>query len=122
MPPAQADVARRSAGVWRLIGFTSDEQLSPALLLGLRTGAVMVRFENGHMLSASTALRFDRPYRIDKVGDNRFTLYVKDDAGVEYESSCELDTGGRLIFHSLTAPWRGRGVLQREGVAASPAL
>jgi len=114
-----ADVQRRIAGVWRLIGFTPAQQLSPAFLLGLRTGVVMVRFERGRMTSASTALSFDRPYRIANAHGDRFTLFVEDDAGVEYESACQLDHGGRLLFQSLTAPWGGHGVLKRDGVASS---
>jgi hypothetical protein len=115
---ARAQVDQRIAGVWRLQSYVPDAQLSPAMLLGMQSERIVVRIENGRVRSASSTLTFDRAYRIAADPNrDKFKLFIRDDAGVEYESVCEFDEGGRVLFYTITPPWRGRGVLEREGPA-----
>jgi len=90
------------------------------MLLGMQAERIVVRVESGRLTSASTTLTFDRAYRIADVQGDKFRFFIRDDTGVDYESACELDEAGRLMFYTLTAPWRGRGVLEREGPAMAP--
>ncbi len=117
---ARAHIDQRIAGVWRLQSYVPDAQLSPAMLLGMQAERIVVRVESGRLTSASTTLTFDRAYRIADVQGDKFRFFIRDDTGVDYESACELDEAGRLMFYTLTAPWRGRGVLEREGPAMAP--
>ncbi|MBW2453995.1 MAG: hypothetical protein JRI68_05780 [Deltaproteobacteria bacterium] len=114
---ARAHISQRITGVWRLQSYVPESSLSPAMLLGMQSEKIVVHIQGGRVRSANRTLTFDRAFRIANVQEERFTLFISDDTGVEYESACELDTAGRLLFYSLTAPWRGRGVLEREGGA-----
>ena len=60
-----------------------------------------------------------RRYRVAEVKGDNFTVFIKDDTGVEYESLCQFDEAGRVHFQTVTAPWVGRGVLERQGAAPS---
>ncbi|HHH11034.1 MAG TPA: hypothetical protein ENK23_03050 [Sorangium sp.] len=107
------------AGVWHLEHYTPNEQLSVALLLSMQSERIVVRFEGGRVKSANALLTFDRPYRIDSVYDNGFKMFIhEEDTGVEYEVVARFERPGRLLFQARTAPWRGQGVLQRDGGAA----
>jgi len=118
---ARANVSQRITGVWRLQSYVPESSLSPAMLLGMQRETIVVRIEGGRIRSASQSLTFDRAFRIANVHGERFTLFIRDDTGVEYENACEIDRAGRLLFYSLTAPWRGRGVLERASpVAVQP--
>ena len=114
---ARAHIDQRTAGVWRLQSYVPDSSLSPVMLLGMQSEKIVVRIEGGRIRSASPTLTFDRAYRIADVQGDKFKFFIRDDTGVEYESACEFDEAGRLLFYCLTAPWRGRGVLEREGPA-----
>ncbi len=111
------EVNQQVAGVWRLMSYVPDEQLSVALLLSMQSDRIVVRFEDNRIKSATSLLTFDRAYRIDSVYDNGFKLFIQEDNGVEYEVFAKLDKTGRLLFEARTAPWRGSGVLEREGSA-----
>ena len=114
---ANACVEQRIAGVWRLTSYVPNQRLSPALLLGMQSDKVVVRFDRGVLRSETTSLTFERNYRIADVKGNTFKMFISDDQGVQYESVCQFDEGGRINFQTLTAPWVGRGVLEREGTA-----
>jgi hypothetical protein len=114
---ARAAVDQRIAGVWRLTSYVPAQSLSPAMLFGLQSDKIVVRFERGLLRSETTSLTFQRQYRISAAQGDTFRIIVKDDQGVEYESICQFDEGGRVHFQTITAPWTGRGVLEREGSA-----
>lgn len=118
----QGGVEQRIDGVWRLTSYVPEQALSPALLLSLQGEKLMVRFDAGRLRSETEGMAMDRAYRIADASANRFKLFVKDDTGVEYESMCELDDKGRLLFNTVTSPWRGRGMLEREGGAMAAAV
>jgi hypothetical protein len=111
---------QRIGGVWRLINYIPDEELSPALLLSMQGDKILVRFENGTVRSLSSGLDFERRYRIDGVNGNTFTLFVEEEGGITYQVVGQLDGLGTMNFQVMTEPWRGRGVLTREGPAIRP--
>jgi hypothetical protein len=113
---ARAAVDQRIAGVWRLTSYVPAQSLSPAMLFGL-SDKIVVRFERGLIRSETTSLTFERQYRVTAAQGDTFRIIIKDDQGVEYESICQFDEGGRIHFQTITAPWTGRGVLEREGNA-----
>jgi hypothetical protein len=124
MDPAEAArgrVEQRIAGVWRLTSYIPESALSPAMLLGLQGEKLAVRFEDGRIRSETTGMTMDRAFRVTDAQDNRFRLFIKDDTGLEYENVCEFDEKGRIQFFTTTAPWRGRGMLEREGPAIAAA-
>lgn len=114
---AQQDVQNRLAGVWRVTSYIPDHTLSPALLLSMQSDKILVRFDQGRLRSATTGLTFDRAYRIGDVRGPTFSVFILDESGVEYESRARFDEGGNIQFQTVTEPWSGRGVLQREGPA-----
>lgn len=113
----QARIDERIRGVWRLNSYVPDHALSPALLLSMSADAILVRFEDGRMRSATSALDFDRTYRIANVDGLRFSVFISDPHGFEVESRCTLGSGGEIAFQTITEPWKGHGVLIREGAA-----
>jgi hypothetical protein len=117
-PDAERDaVEKRMGGVWRLTGYVPEKDLSPKLLLSLQSEKIVLRFDDGRVQSATEAIEFDRRVRIaDAVGDS-FKLFIEDDEGIEQEARCAFDENGNLTFEIVTEPWRGRGVLSREGPA-----
>jgi hypothetical protein len=104
------------AGIWRMTSYVPQNMLSPALLLSMQADKILVRFEDGRVSSATSALTFDRKYRIADVSGRNFKVFIADEAGVEVENHCQFDESGRVMFQTFTAPWIGRGVLEREGV------
>jgi hypothetical protein len=110
-------VERRIAGVWRLTGYVPEKDLSASLLLRLQSEKIVVRFDHGRVQSATEALEFDRRYRIADPADDTFKIFIEDDDGIKQESHCQFDENGNLSFEVVTEPWRGRGVLTREGAA-----
>jgi len=114
---AQQQVQHRLAGVWRVTSYIPDQTLSPALLLSMQSDKILVRFDQGRVRSASTGLTFDRAYRVDNINGPTFSVYILDESGVEYESRARFDESGNIQFQTVTPPWTGRGVLQREGPA-----
>ncbi len=118
---AQQDVENRLAGVWCVTSYIPDHTLSPALLLSMQSDKIVVRFDQGRLRSATTGLTFDRAYRIGNVQGAVFSVFILDEGGVEHESRARFDEGGNIQFQTITEPWAGRGVLQREGPAISAA-
>ncbi|HHH29616.1 MAG TPA: hypothetical protein ENK57_14895 [Polyangiaceae bacterium] len=116
---AQQAVQNRLAGVWRVTSYIPDHTLSPALLLSMQSDKILVRFDQGRLRSATTGLTFDRAYRIGNVQGAVFSVFILDESGVEYESRARFDEGGNIQFQTVTEPWTGRGLLQREGPAIS---
>ena len=114
---AQAAVDQRISGVWRLTSYVPAAALSPVMLLSMQSDKIAVRFDRGVLRSETTSLTFERQYRIADVSGDTFKIFIKDDQGVEYESICQFGQGGRIHFQTLTNPWTGRGVLEREGTA-----
>ena len=114
---AEQQVDQRLDGVWRLQSYVPAAALSPALLLSMTSDSILVRFEKGIIRNANDSLTFERKYRITNVKERNFTLFISDDTGVEYENQCQFDDSGRVIFQTITPPWTGRGVLEREGPA-----
>lgn len=114
---AQQDVDNRLAGVWRVTSYIPDHTLSPALLLSMQADKILVRFDQGRLRSATTGLTFDRAYRVGSVQGAAFSVFILDESGVEYESRARFDESGNIQFQTVTEPWTGRGVLQREGPA-----
>lgn len=125
--PAQAaqSIHTRISGVWRLTNYIPERDLAPTLLLSMQSDKIMVRFDDisasgaGLMSSVSSSLDFERRFRIADVKGDVFRLYIEDADGVEYMSVCHFDDLGNLEFETETEPWRGRGVLTREGPAIS---
>lgn len=104
-------------GVWRLTSYVPDSALSPAMLLSMQGDKIVVRFDQGRVRSATSALTFDRPFRVTYAQGRYFNVVISDEEGIEVESRCQWDDGGRIVFQTITAPWVGRGVLEREGPA-----
>ena len=91
------------------------------LMFSMQGDKIVVRFEQGRVRSATSALTFDRPFRVTHAQGRNFNVVISDEDGIEVESRCQWDDGGRILFETITAPWVGRGVLEREGPAmASP--
>ena len=122
---ARIQVDQRLQGRWKLVSFIPESQLSPAVgtLLAFQNDRLVVEFQHGRVRSASPSVTFDRTYRIEDAHKIPFIVWLVDEQGVGYETVCEFDDGGRLHFHSITDPWKGRGVLEREGASlgAAPA-
>ena len=112
---ANAETVQRLLGYWRLQSYVPDSTLSPALLLSMKGDAIMVRVEQGRIVSASDALTFDRTFRIKDAAGERFKMFIADEVGVEVENQCEFDVAGNIAFRTVTPPWTGQGVLAREG-------
>ncbi len=111
---------QRIHGVWRLTNYIPVQDLPPELLLAMQSDKSMMRLENGKVRSVSSSLQFQQSYRIDRVNGDTFHLFITDDKGVEHESVCQLDNLGSMSFEALREPWKGRGVLTREGTALKP--
>ncbi len=117
-PDAQdTSIDARIDGVWRLTNYIPEKELSPEVLMNMQSDSILVRFEQGTVRSLSSSLQFERKYRIATVRGDTFHLFVEASEGVEVESVCELNDQGTLSFEALTDPWKGRGVLSREGTA-----
>lgn len=122
---AAQSINTRIGGVWRLTNYIPEHDLSPALLLSMQSDKIMVRFDvvasgsSGVVSSVSSSFDFERRFRIADVKGDVFRLYIEDAEGVEYLSICHFDELGNLEFETETEPWRGRGVLTREGPAIS---
>ena len=116
---APLQVQQQLAGVWRVTSYIPVESLSPALLVSMHGDKILVRFDDGRVRSVSPSLTFDRAYRLADVKSSEFTIFIADESGVEIETHCQFDDRGRILFHTISAPWAGRGVLDREGPAAS---
>jgi hypothetical protein len=114
---ARIQTERQLAGVWRMTSYVPQDPLSPAMLLSLQADSILVRFDGGRVQSATGALSFDRAFRVTNVSGRNFKIVIADEDGVEVESHCQWDAGGRVIFQTITAPWIGRGALEREGHA-----
>jgi hypothetical protein len=114
---AQQGMQQRIGGAWRLTSYVPESDLSPMMLLTMQADKIGVRFEEGRVRSASAGMQLDRAYRLADVQGNNFKIYIADGQGVEHESQCQFDRSGRLLFYTVTPPWRGRGVLEREGAA-----
>jgi hypothetical protein len=114
---AQQNVQARIAGVWRLTSYVPESELSPVLLFTMQADKISVRFEDGHIRSMSSGMDLDRAYRLGDVQGASFKIFIADGEGVEHESQCQFDRAGRILFYTVTPPWRGRGVLEREGAA-----
>jgi hypothetical protein len=112
---ATAELQQRLEGRWRLTSYVPDMTLSPAMLLTLQADTIVVSFDQGRVRTDSIGLQFDRGYRLQPVSDDTFKIFIRDDQGIEYESVCRFDTAGNLQFQTITSPWTGRGVLQRDG-------
>jgi hypothetical protein len=123
LPPgeeAKVAVEQRMAGTWRLTSYVPNEPLSQVMLMGIQSDQVVVRFENGRVRSATSALQFDRRFRVADVMAETFRVLIADDQGLEYESWCQFDSTGKLLFESRTDPWKGRGTLERQGGPTPP--
>lgn len=118
-PPAspEVQVSNQLQGVWRVTSYVPDSALSPAMLLSMQADKILVRFEQGRVRSATSALTFDRAFRVTNAQGRNFSLIVSDEEGIEVESRAQWDDAGRILFQTITAPWVGRGVLEREGPA-----
>jgi hypothetical protein len=110
-------VDQRIQGVWRLVSYVPDSPLSPAMLIAMQNDKIVVRFDMGRVTSATTALTFDRAYRITEVEGESFKLTLVDPDGIAYESIARFEPSGEIAFRTITAPWVGQGVLAREGAA-----
>lgn len=116
---ARIDVDQRLAGRWKLRSFVPDTQLDPVLqsMLVFHQESLSIVFQQGRLQAQSPGLTFDRAYRIDDPLDEWFKLTITDDQGVGYQNLGQFDDAGRITFRSLTPPWKGTGVLEREGAA-----
>jgi hypothetical protein len=116
----QQSIERRIEGTWKLASYKPESELSPVMLLAMGSGTILVRIDGGHLRGASAGLTFDRRYRVTEAARESFKIFIADEVGVEVESWCRFDEAGRLHFYAQTAPWRGRGVLERQGAAPAP--
>lgn len=116
---AQQRVAleRQLVGPWKLVSFVPAEPLDPVLttVLAAQDSPLVVVFEDGRVRSASPSLSFERAYRIEQPGRVPFRVVLTDEQGVTYETRCSFDHANRLHFESSSPPWRGHGILAREG-------
>jgi hypothetical protein len=119
---ARIAVDQRLAGRWKLVSFVPDEQLNPVMsaMVAFQHDRLVVTFDRGRIRSESASLTFDRAYRIEDPTKVPFRLILTDEQGVSYETYSSFDQAGRLHFRSVTAPWKGRGMLQREDPAEYP--
>jgi hypothetical protein len=114
---ARMEIDQRIAGAWRLASFVPDEPLNPVMttILAMQNDQLVVVFERGVVRSASPSLTFERSYRIEEPQKAPFRVVLTDEQGVAYDTLCSFDHAGRLHFQSLSPPWKGRGILEREG-------
>ncbi len=105
--------ARRLTGPWTLMTFEPERRLEPtqASLLTGHLGKILV-FHPHEVVAKGAGGSVRRAYEVTEAHGDRLTVVVRDDGGIEYEVVGERK-GDDLSFESLTAPWRGRGVLRR---------
>jgi hypothetical protein len=121
-PAAQDPVsiqARLAAGPWRLVDYRPELALEPMLqaMLVLQVRTMIVHFDGRTLSAQSPTLQVTRPYTLDNVTGLAFDLVSPDLQGGGYlRSRCEITGDGRRItFHAETDPWRGSGIIEREG-------
>jgi hypothetical protein len=119
-PTATGVVDAKITGVGWVTNYIPEKELSPALLLSMQSDKIMVRFEEGTVRTVSSSINFERRYRITDISGETFHIIVEDEGGIEYDAVCQLDDLGSMSFQSLTDPWKGRGVLTREGPSLKP--
>ncbi len=118
--PEVLSVQEKISGVWRLTNYIPEQDLSASLLMSMQSDKIMIRFEDGMVRSVSPSLQFERRYRITEVNGDTFHLVVEEEGGIFYEGVGQFDNLGSMSFQVLTQPWKGRGVLTREGPALRP--
>ena len=106
---------QRLQGAWRVVSFIPETALLPALreLLAFQYDQLVVRIKKGRVRANSAGVKFDRAYRIEKPLEERFTLIISDEQGLENVCLAKFDATDQLVFQSLTDPWKGSGVLRR---------
>ena len=114
---ARREVDQRLSGRWRLVSFTPETPLNPALqtLLAFQSGRLIAVFEAGRVRAEAPGITFDNAYRIQQPEGDKFQIVIIDPQGVSYVSGCQFDDKGRLLFRSWSEPWIGSGVLERQG-------
>jgi len=114
---ARLEIDRDMAGSWKLASFVPDEPLNPVMsaMLAMQHDQLLVVFERGTVRSSSPTLSFERRYRIEDPQKVPFRVILTDEQGVSYDTLCSFDHAGRLHFQSLSPPWKGQGILTREG-------
>jgi len=83
-----------------------------ASLLAAQMGAMTVQFDGQQMIATGVGVATTRRYRVTQAGGDGLTVVTYDDQGIPYDAAGQF-RGNELWFASLTAPWRGRGVMHR---------
>jgi hypothetical protein len=111
---ARQEAGRRLLGTWVLVSFQPEDRLEPmfASLLAAQMGAMTVQFDGQQMAATGVGVATTRRYRVTQAGGDGLTVVTYDDQGIPYDAAGQF-RGNELWFASLTAPWRGRGVMRR---------
>lgn len=112
---AVASIDARLRGSFRLVRFTPEVPLEPALaaMLDAQYARLVIRFDGRRIVADSPGVHVDRAYEIRDPQGDRFKIIAYDEAGVPYESVCELSGADELTVHATTPPWKGVATLRR---------
>ena len=114
---AIASIDARLRGTFQLVRFVPEVSLEPMLaaMLEAQYATLVIRFDGKRVTADSTTIHVIRAYEIRDPQGDRFRLIAYDEAGVPYESACEISEQGELKVYAQTAPWKGVALLRRTG-------
>jgi hypothetical protein len=112
---AIASIDARLRGTFRLVRFVPEVSLEPMLaaMLEAQYATLVIRFDGKRITADSPTVHVIRAYEIREAQGDRFKLVAYDEAGVPYESVCELSETGDLLVYAQTPPWKGVATLRR---------
>lgn len=110
---SRAAANRRLQGAWVLASFKPEVSLEPMLqgLLAVQVGHMRVTFDGKQIVALGPGVSATRQYVVTDAAFDRAQITVYDE-GVPYQVEGEF-RGNQILFHALTSPWRGTGVLVR---------
>jgi hypothetical protein len=114
---AIASIDARLRGTFHLVRFVPEVPLEPMLaaMLEAQYATLVIRFDGKRISADSPTVHVIRAYEILEPQGDRFKLVAYDEAGVPYESTCELSETGDLLVYAQTPPWKGVATLRRAG-------
>ena len=109
-------IERQLQGRWRITSYVPTTPLSVSIqqMLVAQYDQLLIEIRDGRIRPLTTAMKFERRYRLGPPTANGFTVYIFDEQGVQYVCLAQFDSAGRILFSAETAPWHGRGVLERD--------
>ncbi len=109
----RAAANRRLQGAWVLTRFQPEVALEPMLqgLLAVQVGHMRITFDGKQLDALGPGVSATRQYVVNDADFDRARITVYDQ-GVPYQVDGEF-RGTQILFHALTSPWRGTGVLVR---------